>query len=241
MWLIGHLDLGALYVESGTLDLLHTSVAYNDAIGGQGGAGLGAAAFPGNDASDFGGGLTNLSGTVSAANTILGGNHAKFLTDLDGLLDSQGYNLIQAPGVSQVSGDETGNIYFQGPGLLALADNGGPTQTLALYLGDGESPPSQALDRGGPLPGAPELITNGSFETPALPPMNTSWATAIPGWQLAFGTAFEIQNGISGPSADGSQHVELDSDSNSGIYQDVATTPGTTYTPSHTIGAFTRP
>ncbi|MBI4684843.1 MAG: PEP-CTERM sorting domain-containing protein [Nitrospirae bacterium] len=74
-----------------------------------------------------------------------------------------------------------------------------------------------------------DLITNGSFEEPAL-----SWGTwngsytSIPGWIATFGT-IEIQNHAAGTPFDGNQLVELDSWGNSGMRQDISTAAGTTY------------
>jgi hypothetical protein len=57
---------------------------------------------------------------------------------------SLGYNLIQAPGTAVFGGTTVGNIYGVDPLLGPLADNGGPTQTMALLAG------SPALDAGDP-------------------------------------------------------------------------------------------
>jgi len=90
--------------------------------------------------------------------------------------------------------------------------------------------------------GAQSLITNGSFEEPALPPGGTGVFDQIPGWITSRGCGIEIQNNCAepgcGPSADGGQHVELDSrdlfgfgcDTSSAMTsQDVPTTPGRMY------------
>lgn len=71
-------------------------------------------------------------------------------------------------------------------------------------------------------------VTNGSFESPAL--WSGSWATrpSIPGWSAAYG-AIEVQNHVVGGAASGNQHVELDAQGPSAIYQEIATVPGATY------------
>ena len=74
-----------------------------------------------------------------------------------------------------------------------------------------------------------DLITNGSFEDPAL-----SWGSwnasypSIPGWIATFGT-IEIQNHAAGTPFDGNQLVELDSWGNSGMRQDISTVAGHAY------------
>jgi hypothetical protein len=76
---------------------------------------------------------------------------------------------------------------------------------------------------------AGNLITNGGFESPALPFARYQLFSSIPGWSLASGPAIEVQNHVAGAPAEGQQHVELDSSASSAIYQDVATVPGETY------------
>jgi hypothetical protein len=57
---------------------------------------------------------------------------------------SLGYNLIQAPGGVTFTGTAAGNIYGVNPMLGPLANNGGPTRTMALEAG------TPALDAGDP-------------------------------------------------------------------------------------------
>jgi hypothetical protein len=82
---------------------------------------------------------------------------------------------------------------------------------------------------------APNLIVNGSFETPNIAAGSFAIFPAIPGWshQPRPGTTssgIEIQDfpGAAAPGA-GDQFVELDSNGPSRIFQDVATSPGSTY------------
>ena len=86
-----------------------------------------------------------------------------------------------------------------------------------------------------------ELVSNGSFEQPSVPQLDFQLLPSIPGWTLASGSqpgvgpragsppSIELQNSTVGPAFDGSQYVELDSVSVSGIYQDINTTVGQTY------------
>ena len=83
---------------------------------------------------------------------------------------------------------------------------------------------------------SPNLMVNGSFETPNIPAGRFGIFPAIPGWshQPRPGTTssgIEIQDHVAGAPAAGAgdQFVELDSDGPSRIFQDVATSPGSTY------------
>jgi hypothetical protein len=76
------------------------------------------------------------------------------------------------------------------------------------------------------------LITNGSFEDPAL--SNGSWTifANIPGW-TGTNAGIEVRNNVAGIAEDGNNFVELDSNSNSGMYQTVTTVASSTYTLSY--------
>ncbi len=73
------------------------------------------------------------------------------------------------------------------------------------------------------------LLRNGSFEEPSVGGGSWRFFQSLPGWQLASGTAIEVQSRAAGNPAHGAQLVELDSRSSSAIYQDVRTVPGATY------------
>ena len=73
------------------------------------------------------------------------------------------------------------------------------------------------------------LIVNPSFELPAISAGSFSVFGAIPGWATSSGSGIEIQNNVAGSPFDGAQHVELDSFSNSGMIQSVATIAGAIY------------
>jgi hypothetical protein len=73
------------------------------------------------------------------------------------------------------------------------------------------------------------LITNPGFELPNIGSGTFSILASIPGW-TAFGlSGIEIQDHVAGSPFEGGQHVELDSNANSGMSQIIATTPGTAY------------
>ena len=90
-----------------------------------------------------GGGLANESGSFSLRNTIVASNGPSAESpNCAGTLTSHGYNLIQNQIGCTLTGDTTGNITDQLASVATLADNGGPTQTAALYAG------SPAIDAG---------------------------------------------------------------------------------------------
>lgn len=107
------------------------------------------------DGQGSGGGIVvAVGGSLEIRNTILAGNFdgSTFPTprapDCVGTIQSVGYNLIKSLGLiftmCTVEGDITGNLMEIDPLLLALTDNGGPTETHALDEG------SPAIDAGDP-------------------------------------------------------------------------------------------
>ncbi|MBM81981.1 MAG: hypothetical protein CMJ78_15530, partial [Planctomycetaceae bacterium] len=89
-----------------------------------------------NNTAGTGGGILNTIGVVTIANTIVAANTGNTADpDVSGNFSSSGNNLIGDVGTATGFGatDITGNMVApQDPGLFALADNGGPTQTHAL-------------------------------------------------------------------------------------------------------------
>jgi hypothetical protein len=75
-----------------------------------------------------------------------------------------------------------------------------------------------------------ELIKNGGFESPQLQTGSWNVFNTADGWCTSFGAGIEIQNNVAGSPFEGAQHVELDSHGASGMYQDVNTDIGKTYT-----------
>lgn len=120
-------DGGAIYNQLGTLSLLHVTVA-------------------GNSAGEHGGGVANTA-FAEAGNTLIAGNTAMLGDpDVSGVFASLGYNLIGAAGTATgfVASDLVGSVAESlAPLLLDLADNGGPTGTMALL------PDSPAIDAAG--------------------------------------------------------------------------------------------
>ncbi|WP_437629954.1 DNRLRE domain-containing protein [Sorangium sp. So ce854] len=73
------------------------------------------------------------------------------------------------------------------------------------------------------------IVTNGSFESPSVRSGGLWQGTSITGWRAAYGQ-IEVWNHAYGTNpAHGNQHVELDAQGSSAIYQDLATIPGATY------------
>lgn len=84
--------------------------------------------------------------------------------------------------------------------------------------------------------GEPDLVVNGSFEAPEIPPGSFRILPSIPGWTHealpgATSAGIEIQHNVSGAPAPGAgnQFAELDSDGPGRIFQDVPTQAGLHY------------
>jgi hypothetical protein len=74
---------------------------------------------------------------------------------------------------------------------------------------------------------ADELITNGSFEDPAITAGNWYIYNSIDGWQGL--DQIEVRNNVAGTAFDGVNFVELDADYNSSMFQVVSTTADQDY------------
>jgi CSLREA domain-containing protein len=90
------------------------------------------------------GSMFNFGNSIVAGNNDDGNEAPDCFTAASGVVNSLGYNLIQAPSGCNISGDLTGNLSGVSPGLGPLQDNGGPTPTHALLTD------SLALDAGNP-------------------------------------------------------------------------------------------
>jgi len=139
--------------NAATINIKHGTISGNNAQAGNTGVNQGGANKPPQlVAEGTGGGIRVGPGAVTLENTIIAGNTAaNGLGDttgaptpgpnVDGTITSNGHNLL---GVATEAGGFTGTGDLTGanPMLAALADNGGPTQTMAL------SPGSPAIDAG---------------------------------------------------------------------------------------------
>ena len=77
------------------------------------------------------------------------------------------------------------------------------------------------------LPAHANLLINVGFEQTPIAYGSFVTRTATPGWTGA--PTIEIQNHVAGSPYEGNQFVELDTDSNSSMYQDFTSVAGTTY------------
>jgi hypothetical protein len=144
---------GAIANNFASTNVKHATISLNNAQAGNTGINQGGANKPPRlVAEGTGGGIRVGIASVSLQNTIIAGNSAANGAgdttgaptpggNVDGTVNSNGYNLLgnsaEASGFTG-TGDQTG----ANPMLAALADNGGPTQTMAL------SPGSSAIDAG---------------------------------------------------------------------------------------------
>lgn len=96
-----------------------------------------------NNTAPRGGGVFNSSANFNVGNTIIANNSGNTTSpDVEGQVNSLGYNLIEDTTGTTFTGPTTSNITGQDPQLFPLANNGGPTQTHALMPG------SPAIDKG---------------------------------------------------------------------------------------------
>jgi hypothetical protein len=144
---------GAITNNAATVNMKHGTVSLNNAQAGNSGVNQsGANKPPRLVAEGTGGGIRVGPASVTLENTIIAGNTAANGAgdttgaptpgpNVDGAVTSNGHNLLgtatDATGFTG-TGDQTG----ANPMLAALADNGGPTQTMALLTG------SPAIDAG---------------------------------------------------------------------------------------------
>ena len=192
---------GAILDENNqTTTVTNCTFSGNAAVGGPGGGGH----TDGTNGAGQGGGIYRISNSIcQVGNTIIAGNTAAaggpdvaaFLSQFT----SEGFNLIGVADSSNgftASSDKTGTAASPlPPGLSVLADNGGPTDTMALLVG------SPAIDAGGSSApptdqrGASRVGVSdiGAFEfggalptptptpTPTATPLGTATPTPTPG------------------------------------------------------------
>ena len=150
---------GGGIVSTGTLSLFNTTVANNNSAnnvyGGGGILSFGTASLVNATVADnaviggTGGGLSVPSGTATLDNTVVALNigingSLPVADDVAGTVASTSqYNLVGTGGSGGLTTDINGNkVGVADPGLGTLANNGGPTQTIALAAG------SPGLDAG---------------------------------------------------------------------------------------------
>jgi hypothetical protein len=89
------------------------------------------------------------------------------------------------------------------------------------------SPPTVSVDKptADLCPSGRELLANGGFEDPAIPEKTFRISPSLPGWSVSSGSGIEVQRRVTGSPAEGAQFVELDAETPTNIYQEVATAP----------------
>ena len=144
---------GAITNNAATVNIKHATISLNNAKAGNTGVNQGGANKPPRPAAEgTGGGIRVGPANVTLENTIVAGNTAANGTgdingaptpgpNVDGTVTSNGHNLL---GVATDAGGfgGTGDKTGANPMLVALANNGGPTRTMALSAG------SAAIDAG---------------------------------------------------------------------------------------------
>ena len=125
-------DTGGGIASESSLTTVNSTIAYNDVTSVGVGGGL-----------DVIAGTAILDNTIVALNTIGTGSTAS-ASDIAGTAaTASAYNLIGTGGSGGLTNGTNGNqVGVANPGLGPLADNGGPTQTIALVTG------SPAIDTG---------------------------------------------------------------------------------------------
>jgi hypothetical protein len=179
---------GALLVApSATAQVSFSTIANNQAMGGQRGGG-----FPnGLPGSGIGGGLYS-QGMLQSEDTIVAGNvvagpGTNSSPDLAGNLGSLGYNLIgNTQGGAGFNPSDLRNV---DPLLGSLQDNGGPTETMALLRG------SLALNAGDPsqlgVPDQRGVVRSGGVNIGAYQASATAFLVSAPD-MVQSGVPFDV-------------------------------------------------
>jgi hypothetical protein len=150
---------GGIYNSEG-LQLTNVTIANNSATNGGGlynaPCGCGNAAiynstFTGNYASQSGGGIDNANGTVTLTNTLVAGNGAgsqgaDVLTEPGAITNYAGVNLFSQSGIGRPGIDITQPDLTQVFSTSALADNGGPVETVAILPGGSAQNTGSTID-----------------------------------------------------------------------------------------------
>jgi hypothetical protein len=165
--------------NQGTATLTNCTISGNSAIAGGGLDNLGTLSLTNttvgsNTATKTGGGLLGI-GTTTLTNTIVAGNSAPVAPDVAHTATSLGYNLIGKTDGSSgwVASDLTGTVASPlNPLLGSLANNGGPTPTMALLNGSpainaGTSAGAPPADQRGDA--RVNAVDIGAFESNFLP------------------------------------------------------------------------
>lgn len=107
-------DGGGIATEGGNVSLTSVTIAFNSAAAGSG--------------------LAVFNGTLNTINSIIAENESLNDGDILGELTSDGNNLIGDSSGATIFNLQQSDITNVDAGLLELADNGGPTETIALSM-----------------------------------------------------------------------------------------------------------
>ena len=137
--------IGGALANAGTISLVNCTLWQNNAVGGIGAhnnycclcLGSGGAMNYGTNGVAFASGILNTNGTASLVNTIVGSSNSQ--SSCGGPFTDEGHNICSD---SSAAFSASGSQNNTDPKIGLLADNGGPTQTLALQSG------SPAIDGG---------------------------------------------------------------------------------------------
>ncbi|QSJ14074.1 cadherin-like domain-containing protein [Nostoc sp. UHCC 0702] len=184
---------GGGIASNGTLTVTNSTISGNTAgLFGGGIVAAGAVTLTGstitnntadsdNDGSGNGGGIASFGGTITAQNTIIAGNFdtGNEAPDVFGNIAGDANNLIGTLAGASGTIGTLSDIVNPNPGLAALANNGGPTQTHALLEGSAAVnagnnaliPSTVTTDQRGA--GFPRIIGGtvdiGAYESPFVP------------------------------------------------------------------------
>ncbi len=171
---------GGIQNQAGTATLTNATVSGNTALGVGGGIALSSAAtlnltnatIAFNKANATGGGIRNIASTINARNTIVARNESgtpSVFSDVEGALESQGYNLIGSTNGTVINGTTTGNLLDTDPLLAPLGTYG---QVLAAPKVHALKVYSPAIDAGSPAVPALSIDQRGKprpFDYPSIP------------------------------------------------------------------------
>lgn len=185
----------------------------------------------GNDLLDGGTGNDNLYGEGDN-DTLDGGSGVDNLFGGDGndILDggSDSDNLYGGAGDDSLRGGSDAAVdYLYGEAGNDKLDGGSGSDNLFGGAGndtiDGGSGDDVINGDDGISAYGENLVVNGSFEDAPIASGTYAITTSLPGWTSDSGDGIETQNNAIMAASDGNQLVELDSNNNSNMYQDIAT------------------
>ena len=135
----------SIFVYNGVLNLASSTLTQNQNTAGNITPVPYNYGLPGDNAGSI---YNYLSGALNVKNSIIANNTNTITStlspDVAGIINSGGYNLIEASTNVTITGTLTGNLNNVAPGLGTLQNNGGSTPTLALLSG------SPAINAGNP-------------------------------------------------------------------------------------------